>query len=134
MERRARTRRAASPSAPAILISYVPEDSRPSGLHQPELPHADDRGLPSPSGDADGGERVGQVDLAAFDVLRDTRGIRGGLRLPAGTGRRQGWAGLPVRRRAAQPASSTPPVSRPAADAGVSADGEPRPGHALAVS
>src|ERR1039457_3185203 len=72
-----------SPSGPAILMGrYASQNSGASDFHQPELPHADDRGpLPSPD-HAPGRERGGEVDSPALHLLRPARRPGGGLPLP----------------------------------------------------
>lgn len=112
---------------------HVSQDSQPPGLHQPQLPHADDRGSIAPADHAGGGERVRQVHLAPLDLLRASRRTGRELRLPprqAGGGSGQGRA---VRRRAAQSPQQPVPVRGPAAHAGIPAYRKSWPGDALAL-
>src|ERR1022692_3345403 len=89
-------------SAPAMLISYVPEDSGPPGLHHTELPHAYDRRSFPSTGHVARGERFGKINAAAFHLLRPARRPGGGLRLAAGARRCSDRAEFSIRRGAAQ--------------------------------
>src|SRR5450759_1994964 len=122
-----------SPPGPAILERYASQDSGPSDFHQPELPHADDRGPLASSGYACRRERGWTIDSAAPPLLRPARRPGGGLRLPYRTRRRQARQGLPLQRRTTHAAHPTGPLQGAAGNGGIPAHRQSRPGHALHV-
>src|SRR5262249_32324736 len=111
----------------------APEDSVPPRLHEPELPHADGP-RPAPSAHDDHGrERVGEIDAVALALLRVPQGEGRGVRLSNGARRCGSQEGLPLRRRAPQPAQAGRILQGPAGDSGVPADRESRAGDAVAL-